>query len=261
MDLLIGIVTSPRKQRYLIQTIEGIRRASLDHKPTILVQPNFVDPGEDWERVKALGCEVLPPLWDCTLEEKAAAIGWTEEKGSVYGSEWSHRGLQLNSDLLIRRLLERDEKWFVTMQDDLLFCPRAIDRIARVRGNIRNRINGTGDNVGLISFYSPYERFSRSRIALAIYPSSTFYGDLCLLWRREAAVHFLQHSRATEAHDLEIARVFQEQRRWLIWAHSPCLVQHAGIEASARGATNGGQRTTMNWIPNHDAVKQGKLLR
>lgn len=255
----IGITTSPRTHRYLVATVQSIRSASRKPVP-LVIAPQFADPGEDWDLLRALGCEVLEPLVPQSIEEFVASRPELSPFTTApHGSEYVHRGLQANTDRVMRHLAE-DDPWFVVCQDDLVCCRRAIDRIEQVIDHLRKRPAGRATPaVGAVSFYTPYRQCGLSRRALWRYRPG-FYGELCLLWRREAAVAFLAQSNHGNAHDLEIARFFERNARWHLYGHSPCLVQHVGV-VSARGAVaEGHQRTTMNFTAGHDAVRQGKVL-
>lgn len=251
--LHIGITTSPRKRRYLLDTVDSLLNAAMDTEPHVVISPNFVDHEEQWGALHRAGCEVLPPLVDATLagyvvEDPQLA----QYKADPTASEWVHRGLQRNTDRLMGELIGRNVEWFVVCQDDILCCRRAVDRIAQTAHALRGR-----QGIGAVSFYTPWAQAGRWRTALWPYTPG-FYGELCLLWNREAATEFLKMSDPAQAHDLEIQRFFRSNRRWRLYGHSPCLVQHVGLEASARGAPPGGQRVTMNFDPNHNAVLDGK---
>lgn len=246
--MLIGIPTSPRPKSYLADTIRSIQAATTAHNNAIVVSPNFRDP--NMEIVPEI--EYLEPLEQMTLQQFNA----TGQHGDCgYGAEWHHRGVQKNTDRLMRELCDINAPFFVVMQDDAVCAPRTIDRIACVmhymQGVARNHI-------GAVSFYSPYIEFGLHGRALVDYPEGKFYGEICLLWRREAALEFLGHSNWNEAHDLEIQRFFRIAKHWRLMAHFPCLCQHVGVE-SARGDAGKGCTSTPNFY-NVDAMAGHPLI-
>lgn len=262
----VGITTSPRPRRFLIDTIRSVLASATTTVPEFIIAPNFADPGEDWATVRELigpAGRVLDPLVPRTLREHVEAEDSLRDfraGNNVYASEWGHRGIQKNSDRLYRELCGTGANCFVSMQDDVALCPRALDRIYHiaVTAVLRQRI----PPIGAVSFYTPQGVASKHRLALWRYAGNMFYGELCLLWRRAAAEEFLRLSNHSNAHDLEIGRFFSLSR-WRLYGHCPCLAQHVGLgDSSARGDPGvGHQRTTMNFNPGHDAVRDGRPWR
>lgn len=260
----VGITTSPRPVRYLLDSVRSTIAASAAVRPEFIIAPNFVDPDENWDEVRKLigpAGRVLDPLVNRQLREMVE----TEDSmrdfrngNDIYASEWNHRGIQHNTDRLYRELLATGARAFVVMQDDVELCPRAIDRMYQLAQHVVMR--SRTPPVGAISFYTPHKDVGKLRHALWRYAGDMFYGELCLLWNRQAAEDFLRISNPGQAHDLEIGRFFSSSR-WRLYGHSPCLVQHTGVESARGAAVAGMQRTTMNYDPRHDAVAQGKEFR
>lgn len=273
--LTIGIVTSPREKRYLHDTIIGINQAARDTVVDLVISPNFIDPMLDGDLTpigmpgNRLTAEVLEALVPRTLAEENTRLG---HAGLGVKGERIHRGIQRNTDRLMDHLITRGSfsshapggQPFLILQDDVIFCPQAIDRIAQIAAWLASKPSlGRQDAIGCISFYSPYREFSRSRTALIDYPVGKFYGELATLWHPACAQQFLGVSNHNEAHDLEIQRYFQSFRPaqpWRLMAHSPCLVQHCG-DVSARGDAQQGCVRTPNFNPHHRAVADGLPLQ
>lgn len=268
--LTVGITTSPRTTRYLLPTIRSLRAAAATVAVRIIVAPNFRDPGEDWDAVRAevagAGGEVLAPLVGRELRDHVEAEDTMRDYrvgNNIYASEWVHRGIQRNSDRLYQYLVDLQVPFFLTIQDDVAFCRRAADRIYQLAMTVLPRHHIPP--VGAISFYSPHDDCGRARRALWRYSGSMFYGELAVLWLRRCAIDFLKASNQSNAHDLEIGRFFEARAgTWRLYGHSPCLAQHVGVD-SARGdvpmtgaITNGHRRQTQNFNAAHDAVKEAK---
>lgn len=261
-SLLFGITTSPRPASYLLQTIRSIKAAGQAIKPRFIISPNFIDHDEDWTAIQAeIGPEgtLLGPLIPEALRDHVEGRPDLHDftlGNCIYSSESTHRGIQTNSDRLLKAMIDTGEEFFVSCQDDLVMCPRAVDRIWNVATWIMPR---GARKTGAITFYSPQKQCGSAQKCLWRYPPNSFYGELAVLWRASCAQEFLGFSNHNEAHDLEIGRFFATyDRKWGFWGHSPCLVQHVG-DASARGAvTQGMVRSSMNFRADHDAIKQAK---
>lgn len=260
--ILIGITTSPRPKRYLLDSITSILAACDEVRPTIWVAPNFIDPDENWNEVRRLigsTGRILDPLVPKTLRDHVQERDDCRdfrEGNCIYASEWSHRGIQHNTDRLMQAMIDHGPDHFLTFQDDVALCKRAVDRMWSVA---RTFLPRGSPLVGAVSFYSPHHDCGASRRAMWWYEPNRFYGELALLWRRRCAAEFLKSSNPSNAHDLEIQRFFVDNRsKWRLFGHSPCLVQHTGVE-SARGAVTAGMvRETPNFRADHNAVNQAK---
>lgn len=263
--MIVGFCTAPRENRYLVRSLRSLFETCGERRSEIkvVIAPTFIDPAEDWDRVRELigpGGEVLEPMWAQTREEYVADKA-TDYIGREASASEAHRGLEHNSDRLLKDLCARGDQYFFALQDDVEFCRSGMERILQ----IADVVNGGGlpgqDSVGMISFYSPYSEFGHSvqGRALVHYPSESFYGELALLWNREAAAQFVAASNPGIAHDLMIQAWYVSQgARWRILAHSPCLVQHTGVDsATGKVWLN---RQTMNYCAERDAVFFAKPL-
>jgi hypothetical protein len=262
--LLVGITTSPRLKRLLADTIMSVLAAAQAVGVDFVIAPNFKDPEEDWTAIGNLigpSGQILEPLVDATLREHVEgtpSLHDYKEGNNIFASEWGHRGIQHNTDRLYRHLIARGRGFFLTLQDDVNFCPRAVDRIYQVARHFLPRTRVPA--IGAVSFYTPHTGAGACRKSMWVYPGRMFYGELALLWNQKCCEAFLGSSNPSQAHDLEVGRFFESNRaKWRLYGHSPCLAQHTGLEVSARGDTGAGhQRTTMNYRPTHDAVRHAK---
>jgi len=263
--MIVGITTSPRQERYLLDTILSAK-ASCKTPLQFVVSPNFIDPDEDWAEIEK-HAEVLKPLVMTTLEKHNQSFNLPAE-GNRYAGEFTHRGIQHNSNRLMQYLINltvASLSWpntnpsFVVIQDDAMFCPEAFDRIIDVARFLETTTNRQYSMCGAVSFYSPYERFAKFKMPLVPYAGPQFYGEICLLWRRQAAIAYLATTNPNVAHDLDIGRFF-DKSKWRLRAHYPCLAQHVGA-SSARGDAGQGVTQTMNYWAHHEAVTKGMKLQ
>lgn len=251
--ILLGIVTAPRPEGmdYLAATVDAIVRTTQSIPIDVVVAPTFKQLGMFPAHKKDFGrntMEVLMPLWD-------------EFQHDVEAKTPDHRGLERNSQRLLAYLLTRAHEyggWVMTAQDDLILCRRALDRVYQVLC----WLSRYETKCGAVSFYTPRETAGKHRRALWPYPDRQFYGDLLLLWRAACARKYNAAANLFHARDLDISDFFHGETRidggWKLMAHSPCLVQHAGV-VSATGKAWVGQRTTMNFRgEDYDAVTGAK---
>lgn len=233
MKLLIGITTAPRDESYLLQLISRLWTDQVAYE--IVLAPTVPS---DHARASSDTCRVLPPLFP--VEHDAA--------------ERHARGaLELNTDRLIKQLAAESEI-FVTLQDDAIPCRRALERMHQIAAWMKERTN-----VAWVSFYTPWEQVAWYPHALWPYPDGKFYGEVAMMWRREAAQAFLEKSDPSIAHDLMIQRFFKRPP-WRFYGHNPCLFQHVGVKSATGKSWESGQRTTMNFQPAHDPIADAKPL-
>lgn len=244
MKLLIGITTAPRPESYLAQLINRLWTQEVEYE--IVLAPTV--PSEvavkPWDgKVLCVGpagetkCRMMPPLFDVEYNQ---------------GERAARGALELNTDRLIR-LLASESEIFITLQDDGMPCRRALERMHQIAVWMKER-----PNVAWVSFYTPWEEAAWWPHALWPYPQGKFYGEVAMMWNRGAAQAFLAESNPSIAHDLMIQRFFKRPP-WRFYGHSPCLFQHVGFQ-SATGKSWEGQRTTMNFRPSHDPIKDAKPL-
>jgi len=255
--MLLGITTSPRPKSYLLNSIKSIRANSGNVKIQLIIAPCFIDYYENWNEVRALlGPDdlILEPYYNKTLLETC-----DDNESNIYLSANKHRGIEYNTNRLMEYMATRSNS-FVICQDDIEFCKNAIPRIAYIDEETEDS-KGRGLGCGCVSFYTPYRACGQSRTALWAYPPGRFYGELCLLWKSRSALDYLKHSNVWVAHDIDIMNYFRHSGdihdRMNLYAHSPCLIQHMGIE-SARG--DNAVRRTPNYKNEYDALGSRKPL-
>jgi hypothetical protein len=239
--MLIGITTAPRRQWYLTSMLRPLAA----QKCHIVIAPTHAADAElVQESLMSTGvsAEVLCPAAD------------THPDGIARG-----RGLEVNTDRLIEHMLNLGSPRFMTFQDDVEFCRGAVERMAFVSKNTE-----IIPRFGFCSFYSPHDDCARSPYALWEYRPGRFYGDVAMLWSADMARAFVAENNQDEGHDVEIDHFMRRhpQPQWLYFGHSPCLVQHVGVE-SATGKDwiyNGSPRQTPNYRREHHAVQEGKPL-
>jgi hypothetical protein len=162
------------------------------------------------------------------------------------------RNLFQNSVLAMRKMAEiaasLGDGWFLMLQDDVICCKRAMDRITRDAMDLL-----ADPNTGMVSYYTPWEAKETNRYRLERYPKRDIYGTLAMLWRVEAAAVFLdsQHVRAHTGHkgwDMVIKRWAMNQDVYGAKRSVPCLFQHIGVHSTCGHV--GGQLMTMNYAGN-----------
>lgn len=241
MTLAIGIAVGPRKVDYLPPAMPGFHEA-IDAGVELHVTLAPTTNGIDMDRCRAFAAKM--PSGDVTVLPAAE----DEHEDLVR----ANRGLEVNTDRLYQYLIDRGNQLFVALQDDIEFCPAAIERIAFVAANA-HKIGA----LGLISFYTPYTDGVETKYALWRYIHS-FYAELALLWTAKAARHFLAENNQSNAHDLEIAAFMRRHPGYSWLAHHPDLVQHIGIE-SATGK-EWANRQSRTYSRSHHAVKDARHL-